>query len=125
VLGSVNSPRAVTAGGKPIEPRWRWWSYEPERVGWLAPFVLFIGTLAFGISLIDAFISGLSTSPGTPVRDGDVDLGRHLGPGEGGDRRDHEQGRAQLVDRDDPPVQVPPPQAGPEAVADVDEPQAR
>lgn len=61
VLGAINSPREVVAGGGAAEPLWRWWSYEPQRLGWLAPFVLFIGTLAFGISLIDAFISGLST----------------------------------------------------------------
>ena len=61
VLAAINSAGAGAPGGGPTERRWRWWSYEPERMGWLAPFVLFVGTLAFGISLIDAFISGLST----------------------------------------------------------------
>ena len=39
---------------------WRWWTYEPMRLDWLAPFVLFAGTLVFAISLIDSFLQGLS-----------------------------------------------------------------
>lgn len=39
---------------------WRWWAYEPMRAEWLAAFVLFVGTLVFGVSLISAFIEGLS-----------------------------------------------------------------
>ena len=30
------------------------------RLDWLATFVLFAGTLAFAVSLIDAFLQGLS-----------------------------------------------------------------
>jgi hypothetical protein len=41
--------------------RWRWWSYEPHRLDWLSAFVLFVGTLAFGISLLDSFLDGLTT----------------------------------------------------------------
>jgi len=52
------------AGGEPDSlagaERWRWWAYEPFSKEWLAAFVLFVGTLAFGISLISAFIEGLS-----------------------------------------------------------------
>lgn len=40
--------------------RWRWWSYQPTDLGWLAAFVLFSGTLAFGISLVSSFMEGLS-----------------------------------------------------------------
>ena len=40
--------------------RWRWWSYDPRNLEWLSAFVLFAGTIAFGVSLIDAFIKGLS-----------------------------------------------------------------
>jgi hypothetical protein len=40
---------------------WRWWSYEPRRIDWLSAFLLFAGTLAFGISLINAFLKGLTT----------------------------------------------------------------
>ena len=41
----------------PAKP-WSWWSYEPGRLAWLSAFVLFAGTLAFGISLVDSFIRG-------------------------------------------------------------------
>ena len=59
LLGSINAPRRISDGAFAGEP-WRWWSYEPMRLDWLATFVLFAGTLAFGVSLIDAFIQGLS-----------------------------------------------------------------
>ena len=59
LLGAINSPRRISDGAFTGEP-WRWWSYEPMRLDWLATFVLFAGTLAFGVSLIDAFIQGLS-----------------------------------------------------------------
>ncbi len=60
VLQAVNAPRRFGAGADEPEP-WRWWSYEPNQIGWLSPFVLFVGTLAFGISLIDSFLQGLTT----------------------------------------------------------------
>jgi hypothetical protein len=41
--------------------RWRWWRYRPNDLGWLSAFVLFAGTLAFAVSLIDAFLRGLTT----------------------------------------------------------------
>jgi hypothetical protein len=53
VLQAVNRP----GGG---EGGWRWWAYNPMELGWLAAFVLFCGTLAFGVSLLSAFIEGLS-----------------------------------------------------------------
>ena len=42
------------------EDHWRWWAYQPTRSEWLASFILFTGTLAFGISLISAFFEGLN-----------------------------------------------------------------
>jgi hypothetical protein len=57
LLGAINAPRgdaAASAG------RWRWWSYEPKRLDWLSAFVLFVGTLAFGVSLIHSFLTGLT-----------------------------------------------------------------
>ena len=42
--------------------RWRWWSYEPYSLAWLSAFVLFAGTLAFGVSLLDSFLDGLTTT---------------------------------------------------------------
>jgi hypothetical protein len=60
LLVAINSHRTSTAGGGSAAEPWRRWSYEPERMDWLSACVLFVGTLAFGISLIDAFVSGLS-----------------------------------------------------------------
>jgi hypothetical protein len=53
LLGAVNASRSAD--------RWRWWSYEPRRIDWLSTFVLFAGTLAFGVSLMTAFLKGLTT----------------------------------------------------------------
>jgi hypothetical protein len=52
LLGAINARRGE---------RWRWWSYEPLRVEWTSTFVLFAGTLAFGVSLLDSFLDGLTT----------------------------------------------------------------
>jgi hypothetical protein len=60
LLGAINAPRSVDVRGRPTLRRWRWWSYEPQRIDWLSTFVLFVGTLAFGVSLIHSFLSGLS-----------------------------------------------------------------
>lgn len=61
LVQEINSPRSVAADGALTENRWRWWSYEPYRPGWLAAFVLLCGTMAFAVSLVDAFLSGLET----------------------------------------------------------------
>jgi hypothetical protein len=50
----------VLASNKPGES-WRWWGYEPYDLAWLSAFVLFAGTIAFGISLLDSFLDGLTT----------------------------------------------------------------
>ncbi|MGW2705357.1 hypothetical protein [Streptomyces sp. NPDC001340] len=61
LLQVINSPRHVAGGeGRLVTRRWRWWSYEPMRVDWLSAFVLFAGTLVFGVSLLDSFLRGLS-----------------------------------------------------------------
>jgi hypothetical protein len=54
VLQAVNEPAGAAAG------RWRWWSYQPMDLVWLAAFVLFCGTLAFAVSLVFSFMEGLS-----------------------------------------------------------------
>lgn len=54
VLQAVNEPAGAAAG------RWRWWSYRPMDLVWLAAFVLFCGTLAFAVSLVFSFMEGLS-----------------------------------------------------------------
>ena len=61
IVQEINSPRSVDADGSLAETRWRWWAYEPLRPGWVSAFVLFVGTLAFAISLVDVFLSSLST----------------------------------------------------------------
>jgi hypothetical protein len=61
LVQELNSPRGVGADGALTERRWRWWAYEPERPGWVAAFVLFCGTLAFAVSLLDVFLNGLQT----------------------------------------------------------------
>lgn len=61
LLGAINTPPVIDATETPTAGPWRWWSYEPRRIGWLSAFVLFAGTLAFAISLINAFLRGLTT----------------------------------------------------------------
>lgn len=61
LLGAINALRSVSADGTPSAGRWRWWSYEPRRIDWLSTFVLFAGTVAFGVSLVSAFLKGLTT----------------------------------------------------------------
>ena len=61
IVQEINSPRSIDADGSLAETRWRWWAYEPMRPGWVSAFVLFVGTLAFAISLVDVFLSSLST----------------------------------------------------------------
>ncbi len=61
LLGAINAPRGVGPDGTFAAPRWRWWSYEPDRIDWLSAFVLFAGTVAFGVSLTASFINGLDT----------------------------------------------------------------
>jgi len=60
-LGAINGPGQPGAGGTAAARRWRWVSYEPERIDWLSTFLLFAGTLAFGVSLLDSFLEGLTT----------------------------------------------------------------
>lgn len=61
LLGAINAPRSIDPDGSLTAERWRWWSYEPDRIDWLSTFVLFAGTLAFGVSLLDSFLDGLTT----------------------------------------------------------------
>jgi hypothetical protein len=61
LVQEINSPRGIDQDGALSESRWSWWTYEPQRPGWMAAFVLFCGTLAFAISLVDVFISRLET----------------------------------------------------------------
>ena len=61
LVQEINSPRKIGRDGALAARPWRWWAYEPHRPGWLAAFVLFCGTLAFAISLVDAFLTDLTS----------------------------------------------------------------
>ncbi|MEU0437935.1 hypothetical protein ABZ153_41425 [Streptomyces sp. NPDC006290] len=60
LLQAVNAPRRDSESGSLAGRRWRWWSYEPGRIDWLSTFVLFVGTLVFGVNLLDSLLRGLS-----------------------------------------------------------------
>ncbi|MFE2538063.1 hypothetical protein [Streptomyces sp. NPDC059371] len=60
LLQAVNAPRRDSASDALAGRRWRWWSYEPGRIDWLSTFLLFVGTLVFGVNLLDSLLKGLS-----------------------------------------------------------------
>ncbi|MEJ8646641.1 hypothetical protein WKI65_00815 [Streptomyces sp. MS1.AVA.3] len=60
LVQAINAPRRESAAGSLTTHRFRWWSYEPGRIDWLSTFVLFAGTLVFGINLLDSFLQGLT-----------------------------------------------------------------
>jgi hypothetical protein len=60
VLQAINSPRGLGRDGLPSYGRWRWWSWEPDRIEWVSAVVLFGGTLVFGVNLLDSFLQGLT-----------------------------------------------------------------
>nr|WSS66238.1 hypothetical protein OG284_35925 [Streptomyces sp. NBC_01177] len=61
LLQVLNAPRHNPGNGALSTPAWRWWGYEPMRLDWLSTFVLFAGTLVFGVNLLDSFLQGLTT----------------------------------------------------------------
>ncbi|MET9886457.1 hypothetical protein ABZZ20_25630 [Streptomyces sp. NPDC006430] len=60
LLQAINAPRPDVEAGSLAVRRWAWWSYEPHRIDWLSTFVLFVGTLVFGINLLNSLLKGLS-----------------------------------------------------------------
>ncbi|MER7763697.1 hypothetical protein [Streptomyces sp. NPDC097619] len=60
LLQVLNGPRHTTDGDGLVTTRWKWWGYEPMRLDWLSTFVLFVGTLVFGVDLLDSFLQGLT-----------------------------------------------------------------
>ncbi|MFD6277247.1 hypothetical protein ACFWFI_16985 [Streptomyces sp. NPDC060209] len=60
LLQSVNAPRRDSGTGGLATRRWSWWSYEPGRIDWLSTFLLFVGTLVFGVNLVGSLLQGLS-----------------------------------------------------------------
>ncbi|MFR9797903.1 hypothetical protein ACL02U_18670 [Streptomyces sp. MS06] len=59
LLQATNTPRRADHGAL-LTSDWKWWSYEPDRIDWTSTFVLFSGTLVFGVNLLDSFIQGLT-----------------------------------------------------------------
>lgn len=64
VTGAYGSLLFATNGPARVGGRWRWWSYRPLELGWVAAFVLLCGTLAFVISVGSSLIGALSMPPG-------------------------------------------------------------
>ncbi|MGW2558621.1 hypothetical protein ACWCXB_05105 [Streptomyces sp. NPDC001514] len=60
LLQAINAPRRDSGAGALAARSWRWWSYEPTRIDWLSTFLLFVGTLVFGINLLNSLLQGLS-----------------------------------------------------------------
>lgn len=61
LLQVINAPGRSADGASLLTRRWRWWRYEPGRIDWLSAFILFTGTLVFGVNLLDSFLQGLTT----------------------------------------------------------------
>ena len=60
VLQASNMPTSIDENGALSSLRWTWWTWRPRQIGWLSVFVLFVGTLFFGVSLVAAFASDLT-----------------------------------------------------------------
>ncbi|MER6550655.1 hypothetical protein ABZ516_07200 [Streptomyces sp. NPDC019826] len=60
LLQAVNAPRQDSTSASLATRHWRWWSYEPGRIDWLSTFLLFVGTLVFGVNLVGSLLQGLS-----------------------------------------------------------------
>jgi hypothetical protein len=60
VVQASNAPTAVDENGALASGRWRWWDFQFRHIGWLSAFVLFVGTLFFGVSLVAAFAENLT-----------------------------------------------------------------
>jgi hypothetical protein len=60
VVQAGNAPTHVDENGSLASGRWRWWDFQFRHIGWLSAFVLFVGTLFFGLSLLAAFAQGLT-----------------------------------------------------------------
>jgi hypothetical protein len=58
----ANSRRGEDPDGILRTPPWRWWSLEPGRPDWASGVTLFVGTLFFFVSLMDALIGDLSVA---------------------------------------------------------------
>ena len=62
LLQVANAPRGADPDGILRTPPWRWWSLEPGRIDWSSAVTLFVGTLFFAASLLDALLGDLSVA---------------------------------------------------------------
>ena len=60
LLEAINADRraALARGEKPTE-RFRWFAWQPDRIGWLSAFIQFLGTLLFNVNTWDALLPHL------------------------------------------------------------------
>jgi hypothetical protein len=58
----ANSPRGDDPDGLLHTAPWRWWSLEPGQLDWSSAVTLFVGTLFFAVSLVDALVGDLSVA---------------------------------------------------------------
>jgi hypothetical protein len=63
VGGAYGSLLLASNGAAGVDGRWRWWSYRPLEIGWVATFVLLCGALAFVVSVGSSLIGALSIPP--------------------------------------------------------------
>jgi hypothetical protein len=59
VLLAINAPHRRRDGSW-ARGRWRWWAREPGNYDYLAAAVLFVGTLVFGVNLVDSLLGHLT-----------------------------------------------------------------
>ncbi|MBM9460836.1 hypothetical protein JK386_13075 [Nocardioides sp. zg-536] len=60
LLQASNAPTDLGADGALTARGWRWFAFEPQRIGWLSAAVLFGGTIIFGVSLLASYASDLT-----------------------------------------------------------------
>lgn len=59
VLLAINAPHRRRNGSRGHR-RWRWWAREPRNYDYLAAAVLFVGTIVFGVNLVDSLLGHLT-----------------------------------------------------------------
>jgi hypothetical protein len=60
LLEAINANRqAQLALAQKPEETFRWFAWQPGRIGWLSAFIQFVGTIQFNISTFDALLPGL------------------------------------------------------------------
>jgi hypothetical protein len=58
-LLAINAPHRRRDGSWAAAP-WRWWAREPRNYDYLAAVVLFVGTIVFGLNLINSLLGHLT-----------------------------------------------------------------